>query len=60
MPLTEVGGFLAQIPPPLGIGSLELTSGRWVKGFIAEPWGLVGAKDITDYGGFRNYLVRKS
>jgi allophanate hydrolase len=60
IPLVEVGGFLASVPPPLGIGSLQLADGRWVKGFIAEPWGLVGARDITDYGGFRAYVAAKN
>jgi allophanate hydrolase len=55
-PAHAVGGFLAQIPPPLGLGSLELEDGRWIKGFICEPWGLEGARDITASGGWRYHL----
>ena len=57
MPVAHLGGFLAQIPPPLGLGKLELEDGRWVTGFICEPCGIDGARDITDSGGWRAYLA---
>lgn len=56
LPLTELGSFVAEIPPPLGIGTLKLADGRLVKGFIAEPAALREATDITAHGGWRNYL----
>ena len=56
MPLAAVGSFLASIPPPLGLGSVQLADGRWVKGFICEPAALQGATDITCYGGWRAWL----
>jgi allophanate hydrolase len=56
MPLDAVGGFLALIPPPLGLGSVELADGRWVKGFICEPHALAGALDISAHGGWRAWL----
>ena len=49
------GTFVAAIPPPLGIGTLQLTDGSAVKGFICEPAALVGANDITVFGGWRAY-----
>ena len=52
------GTFVAMIPPPLGIGTLQLADGTAVKGFICEPAALTGAKDITAFGGWRTY--RKS
>ena len=55
--LAAFGGFVAEIPPPLGIGTLELEDGRQVKGFICEPRGLEGASDITAHGGWRAYLA---
>lgn len=55
MPLREMGSFLVTIAAPLGIGSIELHDGRWVRGFICEPEGLQNAKDITSYGGWRSY-----
>jgi len=56
VPLAAVGAFLAQIPPPLGIGSVELASGEWVKGFLCEAHATEGAKDITKTGGWRTYI----
>jgi len=57
VPLDRFGSFVAEIPSPLGIGSLELEDGRVVKGFICEPIGLQGARDITALGGWRAYLA---
>jgi len=56
MPLAEVGAFLALIPPPLGLGSLELIDGRWVHGFVCEGHALVGARDVSAYGGWRAFI----
>ena len=58
LPLRRFGELVAQVPAPLGIGSLELADGSWVKGFICEPWALADAVDITSYGGWRAYLSR--
>jgi allophanate hydrolase len=49
------GSFVAEVPPPLGIGSLELDDGAWCKGFVCEPWALAAAQDITSFGGWRAY-----
>jgi allophanate hydrolase len=56
VPAASVGSFLALIPPPLGLGSVELADGSWVKGFICEPCGLTGALDISHFGGWRAYM----
>jgi allophanate hydrolase len=56
MPQEALGSFLALIPAPLGLGSVELQDGRWVKGFICEPAALAGAQDISAHGGWRAYL----
>lgn len=57
MPIDAVGSFLALIPAPLGLGSLELADGRHVHGFICEAHALVGARDITAFGGWRAFLA---
>jgi len=57
VPLSAFGAFVEEIPPPLGIGTLELEDGRQVKGFICEPRGLEGARDITAFGGWRAYVA---
>ena len=53
MPQAALGSFLALIPPPLGLGSVQLANGRWVKGFICEGAALHGATDISAWGGWR-------
>ncbi|NDL63797.1 allophanate hydrolase [Acerihabitans arboris] len=57
IPLARFGEFVAEIPAPLGIGTLTLADGRCVKGFICEPLALGSALDITAYGGWRAYLA---
>jgi len=57
MPVSQFGSFVAGIPAPLGIGKLELADGSSVNGFICECIGVVGAKDITQYGGWRAWLA---
>lgn len=59
IPLARFGEFVAEIPAPLGIGSLELADGRWVKGFICEPAALNDATDITEFKGWRHWVGRK-
>jgi allophanate hydrolase len=56
LPRTAVGTLLAQIPAPLGLGSVELEDGTRVAGFVCEAAGLEGATDITEHGGWRGYL----
>ena len=51
------GGFTAEVPAPLAIGSVSLEDGTTVKGFVAEPRALAGATDITHLGGWRAYIA---
>jgi allophanate hydrolase len=57
VPSERFGSFVAGIPPPLAIGSIELDGGAWVKGFVCEPIALEGAREITHHGDWRNYLA---
>jgi allophanate hydrolase len=57
VPAQHFGSFVAGVPAPLGIGSVQLDTGDWVKGFICEPAGLAGASEITQFGGWRQYLA---
>jgi len=56
--VAEFGSFVAEVPPPLAIGTVTLTDGSSVKGFVAEPRALAGAEDITHLGGWRAYVER--
>jgi allophanate hydrolase len=51
------GQFVAAIPSPLSIGTIRLSDGRSVKGFLVEAAGLDGARDITAFGGWRAYMA---
>jgi allophanate hydrolase len=57
MPAENFGSFVAGIPAPLCIGKLELADGSNVNGFICEGIGVAGARDITQYGGWRAWLA---
>ncbi len=59
IPQSEFGSFVAAIPAPLGIGTAKLASGREVKCFIAEPYALATATDITRFGGWRAYMASR-
>jgi allophanate hydrolase len=52
------GRFVAEVPPPMAIGTVFLEDGTSVKGFLCEPCALAGAQDITGYGGWRRWLAR--
>ena len=59
VPTGGFGGFVAAIPAPLGIGSVELLDGSTVKGFICEPFAVEVAAEITQGGGWRAYLASR-
>ncbi len=54
------GSFVAEVPPPLAIGSVALADGSWVKGFVAEPRAIEGAEDVTAHGGWRAYMASRA
>ncbi len=56
VPEDRFGSFVAEVPAPLGIGNATLESGESVKCFICEPYAIRAATEITQFGGWRNYL----
>ncbi|HRE79863.1 MAG TPA: amidase family protein [Opitutaceae bacterium] len=56
LPEKAFGSFVAEVPQPLAIGSVELEGGNVVKGFVCEPFALSAAHEITHFGGWRAYL----
>jgi len=50
------GAFVAAIPQPLGIGTLNFEDGARAKGFLVEAEAVKGAEDISRFGGWRSYL----
>ena len=45
------GGLWPRVPPPLAIGSVQLDTGEWVKGFVCEP--------LATRRRHRNHAVRR-
>ncbi|WP_341582519.1 allophanate hydrolase [Marinobacter metalliresistant] len=60
MPASAFGSFVDLIPAPLGIGNVELADGRWVNGFICEGYGFDGARDVTEFGGWRAFVTAEN
>jgi allophanate hydrolase len=50
------GRFVARVPPPLCIGKIALDDGTQASGFLCEPSALMGATDISHFGGWRPFL----
>jgi allophanate hydrolase len=57
MPVSQYGSFVAMIPHPLGIGQIETRDGELIQGFLCEPTGLEGARDISEFGGWRRFMA---
>ena len=55
--VSAFGSFVADVRPPLAIGTVMLEDGTSVCGFVAEPRASIGALDITASGGWRAYLA---
>jgi allophanate hydrolase len=60
MPPDGFGRFVASIPPPLGFGTITLSDGSQVKGFLVEAASTIGARDISAFGGWRAYLAESA
>jgi allophanate hydrolase len=57
MPVKRLGEFVRSIPPPLGVGQIELDGGEQVTGFIFDQSPEIACQDITDYGGWPDYRL---
>ncbi|MFU8778903.1 MAG: allophanate hydrolase [Roseovarius sp.] len=58
IPKDVVGDFIAGIPAPLVIGTVEIEDGSQVKGFLCEASGKRHAEDISILGSWRRFLER--
>ena len=57
LPIENYGKFVAGVPAPLGFGTMTLTDGSTVQGFLCEAYATFDAIDISHLGGWRNYLA---
>jgi len=55
VPAEAMGSFVDGIPPPLGIGTVELEDGEQVRGFVCEGYAVAGAQDISALGSWRKF-----
>jgi allophanate hydrolase len=55
-----LGAFVSGLPPPMCLGKVELANGERVTGFLCEPYATVGARDITELGGWRRFVAQSS
>lgn len=60
VPADRLGGFIAAIPAPLGIGKVELAEGSVVSGFLCEALALTDAEDISAFGGWKAWRAQTS
>ncbi len=60
LPPEGFGRFVAGIPSPLGIGTLALADGTSVKGFLCETIATEGARDVTEFGGWRAFVAAQA
>jgi allophanate hydrolase len=56
VPAHHLGGFIAGIPAPLGVGRITLEDGSDVLGFLCEASATENAVDISEFGDWRRYL----
>ncbi len=56
LPAESFGVFVAGVPGPLAVGTLELEDGEPVMGFLCEGYAVAGAEDISELGSWRRYL----
>lgn len=57
MPVCEFGAFVANVPAPLSIGSVQLSDSTSVKGFLVEAYAVRNAHDISAFGGWRAFIA---
>ncbi|MGS2644018.1 allophanate hydrolase [Streptosporangium sp. LJ11] len=54
---SALGVLLTQTTPPLGLGTIRLSDGRAVHGFLCEPYATEQAPDISHHGSWPDYLL---
>jgi len=60
MPLARYGEFVAEIPAPLGIGTISLEDGSAVQAFVCTQPVSTAARDISEFGGWRNFIASRA
>jgi allophanate hydrolase len=58
LPAEKFARFVDAVPPPLSIGTIRLSNGSRVKGFLLEAAAADGARDISSFGGWRAFIAK--
>ena len=56
LPAAGFGSLVASVAPPLAIGTVVLSDGSMVKGFVCEEFPTIGTRDISAFGDWREFL----
>ncbi|UCC74428.1 MAG: glutamyl-tRNA amidotransferase [Gemmatimonadota bacterium] len=59
LPVASVSTILQQEPPGLCIGKVMLSDGSEVLGVLGEAFLCEGQREITEFGGWREYLENR-
>src|SRR5262249_3474473 len=59
-PFEGIAAVLLREPPGLTIGKVRLGSGEEVLGVVGEPALVEGHREITEHGGWREYLAAEA
>jgi len=59
VPEEGLSALLMKEPPGLCIGKVKISDGTIVLGVLGEAWTCEGKKEITSFGGWRNYIASK-
>jgi hypothetical protein len=59
IPLAGLAQVLLSEPPGLAIGKVALSDGTIVLGVLGEPFLCAGRREITEYGGWRQYVAAR-
>jgi hypothetical protein len=60
VPAEGLASILLKEPPGLCIGKVSLLSGAETLGVVAEPILCAGQREITEFGGWREYCAKRS
>ncbi|KAB2920304.1 MAG: allophanate hydrolase [Hyphomicrobiaceae bacterium] len=60
LPAAGFGRFVAGIPAPLGVGTLQLADGTRPKGFLCEAEAVRGARNVSSFGSWRAFIAAQA
>ncbi|WP_172328478.1 allophanate hydrolase [Mangrovicoccus sp. HB161399] len=60
IPESQMGSFMKGVPSPLTIGTLTISDGRKVLGFLCESAAVPDATEISQFGGWRAFLENQT